>query len=201
MRNAIGSLVLGAAVLTGACAKNTKPTVEAKTSCPMPARSSDFELRGPEMFKGAPGPFDVPDMVDKEYLLAPTNSAEFEETMASCVAAYKAADVEGGILSKSPVKTCRTVQHVYDLQKRVVDSCKPIAYAEGFMYAKIDPEIREQIFLIKAELKKWVAQIGTIQKAFPECFGHGEEKPKKLPAPPQHHFEQSEPKMLQVKAD
>ncbi|MCC7197707.1 hypothetical protein IT413_05975 [Candidatus Peregrinibacteria bacterium] len=201
MRNIVGSLFLGAAVLTGACAKSTKPATEVRSSCPVPARSAESEEKKPETYGHVPGPFDVPEMVDKDYLLIPTNPNEFEETLLSCFAAFKAAEVEGSILSQAPTKTCRTIQHVYDLQKRVVDTCKPVVYAEGFMYAKIDPEIRKRIYIVKTELKRWVAQIGEFQKKFPECFGHGEEKDKKLPVPPQYHIEETVPKILKVKSE
>lgn len=202
MRNSIGSLVLGAALAAGGgCAKNAKPVSEVRSSCPVPARSAAPEEKKPETYGHLPGPFDVPEMVDKDYLLIPTNPNEFEETLVSCFAAFKAAEVEGAILSQAPAKTCRTIQHVYDLQKRVVDTCKPVVYAEGFSYAKIDPEIRKRIYVVKTELKRWVAQIGDFQKKFPECFGHGEEKEKKQPVPPQYHIEESDPKILKVKAD
>jgi len=198
MRNSIGTFVLGAAVVTGACAKNIKPA-DVK-SCPMPAHSASAEApQEPEAFH-TPGPYDVPEMVDKDYLLAPTNPNEFEETMFGCVAALKAADFTGAILSKSPVKSCRTVQHVYDAQKGVIDACKPVVYAEGFSYSRLDPTIMPRIFAVKAEMKKWVEQVFTLRQNFPECFQHGPVKPKKLPTPPDE-FENKGVKILQTAMD
>lgn len=173
-KTAAAGILIAAAACSGAKSKGA--AVPAR-SCPLPSASASASAEPPVC---------KPEQPDQDYLLTPINASQFREAIIDCAATFEGSRLTGELLQQMPDKTCRTWQLLYDNKKKAIDVCMPVVRAEGFSYAKSDPDIMMVIVNLKHQLRKMTDELAEAKSEFSHCFPHNEkteDPPKSKPNP------------------